>query len=139
MAASKESLSFQLRELDPGVRAIVQAARRMAKAAAPKAVEFGCEMARPKSKSMMWKLCRYGVEGEAGYVFAIGAFSKHAAIFFARGAELDDGSGVLEGSGKQLRYVTLKTRADAESAAVKRVVRSAFRLGGAPKEKLRKK
>lgn len=129
MAASKESLSAQLRELDPPVRAIVQAARRTAKAAAPEAVEIGCATARPRSKSMMWKLCRYGVEGEDGYVFAIGAFTKHAAIFFARGAELDDGSGVLEGAGKQLRYVTLKTPADAERAAVKRVVRRAFRLG----------
>lgn len=59
----------------------------------------------------------------------IGAFSNHASIFFARGVELDDGSGALEGSGKQLRYITLRTPADAERASVKRVVRKAFRLG----------
>jgi Domain of unknown function (DU1801) len=123
------SLPAQLRTLPAAVRAIVQAARRTVKAAAPGAVEIGCQMAQPRSKSMMWKLCRYGREGEDGYVVAIGAFANHASIFFPRGVELDDGSGILEGSGKQLRYVTLRTPADAKRATVKRVVRTAFRLG----------
>jgi hypothetical protein len=123
----ERSLPAQLRALPAPVRAIVQAARRAVKEAAPDAVEVGCAMTQPRSKSMMWKLCRYGKEGDEGYVAAIGAFANHASIFFSRGAELDDGS--LEGSGKQLRYVTLRTPADAESALVKRLVRKAFRLG----------
>lgn len=125
----EHSLPTQLRALPAGVRAIVQAARRAVKAAAPAAIEVGCQMAQPRSKSMMWKLCRYGKEGEDGYVVAIGSFANHASIFFARGAELDDESGILEGTGKQLRYLTLRTPADAERAIVKRVVRKAFRLG----------
>jgi hypothetical protein len=127
--AHEHSLPTQLRALPAAVRAIVQAARRTVKAAAPAAIEVGCQMAQPRSKSMMWKLCRYGRGGEDGYVVAIGAFANHASIFFARGAELEDGSGILEGSGKQLRYVTLRTAADAERAIVKRVVRKAFRVG----------
>ena len=127
--SKQHSLPAQLRTLPASVRAIVQAARRAVKAAAPGAVEMGCQMAQPRSKSMMWKLCRYAREGEDGYVVAIGAFANHASIFFARGVELDDGSGILEGSGKQLRYFTLRTRADAERATVKRLVRKAFRLG----------
>lgn len=129
------TLSTQLRELTPDVRAIIQAARRAVKSAVPSAVEVGCQMARPRSKSMMWKLCRYGVAEEDGYVVAIGAFTSHAAIFFARGADLDDEHGILEGSGKQLRYFTLRTPADAERAAVKRVVRQAFRLAAGPRAK----
>jgi hypothetical protein len=104
-------------------------ARRAVKTAAPDAVEVGCRMAQPRSKSMMWKLCRYAREGEVGYVVAIGVFASYASIFFARGVELDDGSGILEGSGRQLRYVTLRTPADAERATVKRAVRKAFLLG----------
>ena len=136
MAATDASLglSTQVRELSPDVRAIVQAARRVVKSAVPNAVETGCAMARPKSKSMMWKLCRYGVDGESGYIVAIGAFTSHAAIFFARGAELDDGGDDLEGSGKQLRFFTLKTPADVKRAAVKRVIRKAFQLGVAPRK-----
>ena len=125
----QHSLPAQLRALPATVRAIVQAARRAVKAAAPDAIETGCQMAQPRSKSMMWKLCRYGREGEPGYVVAIGAFANHASIFFARGVELDDGSGILEGSGKTLRYVTLRAPIDAERAAVKSLVRKAFRLG----------
>jgi hypothetical protein len=133
------SLPAQLRTLPAPVRAIVQVARRAVKAAAPDAVEIGCQMAQPRSKSMMWKLCRYSKEGEAGYVVAIGAFANHASIFFPRGVELDDGSGVLEGSGKQLRYFTLRTQADAKRATVKRVVRKAFRLGsGKPSPSIRR-
>ena len=133
------SLPAQVRTLPAAVRSIVQVARRTVKAAAPKAVETGCQMAQPRSKSMMWKLCRYAGEGEEGYVVAIGAFANHASIFFARGAELDDGSGILEGSGKQLRYFTLRTRADAERATVKRLVRKAFQLGtGKPARSIRR-
>jgi hypothetical protein len=125
----ERSLPAQVRELPAPVRAIVQAARRVVKGAAPDAIETGCQMAKPRSKSMMWKLCRYGKEGEDGYIVAIGAFANHAAIFFARGVELDEGSALLEGSGKQLRYFTLRAPADAERAVVKRIVRKAFRLG----------
>lgn len=126
---STRSLPGQLRALPAEVRAIVQAARRAVKSAAPGAIETGCRMMQPRSKSMMWKLCRYGREGDAGYVVAIGAFANHASIFFARGAELDDGRGTLEGTGKQLRYFTLRARSDAERQAVKRMVKEAFRLG----------
>jgi len=127
----QSSLPAQLRTLPATVRAIVQAARRTVKAAAPDAVETGCQMAQPRSKSMMWKLCRYAREGKDGYVVAIGAFANHASIFFARGAELDDGSSSLEGSGKQLRYFTLRTRADVDRATVRRLVQKAFQLGAA--------
>jgi hypothetical protein len=125
----EHSLPAQLRTLPAAVRAIVQAARHAVKGAAPDAIEVGCQMAQPRSKSMMWKLCRYAREDEEGYVVAIGAFTNHASIFFARGAELDDGSGILEGSGKQLRYFTLRTPADAERTTVKRLMQNAFRLG----------
>jgi hypothetical protein len=134
-----QSLPAQLRTLPTAVCAIVQAARRTVKAAARDAVETGCQMAQPRSKSMMWKLCRYGKEGEDGYIVAIGAFANHASIFFARGVELDDGGSVLEGSGKQLRYFTLRTPADAERATVKRLVQKAFRLGtGKPSRSIRR-
>jgi hypothetical protein len=122
------TLAAQLRTLPAEVRAIVQAARRTVKSAAPDAIETGCEMVQPRTKSMMWKLCRYGRADEEGYIVAIGAFARHASIFFSRGSELDDGSGTLEGGGKQFRYFTLRTPADAERGVVKRTVKAAFRL-----------
>ena len=42
--------------------------------------------------------------------------------------EIDDGTGLLQGSGKDSRFIALSTRADAERPAVKRLVRKAFAL-----------
>ena len=98
------------------------------KAAAPDAKEVAYQSKPPRSKSAMWKLVRYGAKGRD--VVGIGAFREHAALVFYRGRELDDGSGLLQGGGKDARFITLRTPADAERPAVVRMVRKAFRLGG---------
>ena len=78
----------------------------------------------------MWKLARYQMNG--GNVVGIGTFTKHSSLFFYRGRELDDPSGLLEGSGKESRFVTLRSAADATSPAVKRLLERAFRLSKKP-------
>ncbi len=129
MAATKElPVSEHIKKIPPTVRPIVQAARRTIKAVAPKADEISYQSQPPRSSSYMWKLVRYAVEGEN--VVGIGTFPRHSTLFFYRGRELDDGSGLLEGSGKDSRFITLRTPADAERTAVKRMVRKAFKLGG---------
>ncbi|OLB99117.1 MAG: hypothetical protein AUI15_09550 [Actinobacteria bacterium 13_2_20CM_2_66_6] len=74
----------------------------------------------------MWKIARYAMEGTN--VVGIGAFPSHATIFFYRGRELDDGSGMLQGAGRATRFITLQTPADAERPHVRRMVREAFKL-----------
>jgi hypothetical protein len=129
MAGTPEiALSQQVKKLSPGVRAIVQAARRTIKAAGPGAREITSQSPPPRSSSYMWKLVRYGAKGRD--VVGIGAFREHAALVLYRGRELDDGSGLLQGGGKDARFITLRTPADAERPAVARMVRKAFRLGG---------
>jgi hypothetical protein len=121
-------VSDHIRKIPPAVRPIVQAARRTVKAAAPKANEISYRSEPPRSSSYMWKIVRYAVDG--ANVVGIGTFPGHSTLFFYRGRELDDGSGLLEGSGKDSRFVTLRAPADAERPAVKRLVRKAFQLGG---------
>lgn len=129
MAAPSEiTLSAQLKKLSPSVRAIVQAARRTVKAAGPGATEISAQSQPPQSSSYMWKMVRYATEGRN--VVGIGAFSEYAALVFYRGRELDDGSGLLQGGGKDARFITLRAPADAERPAVARMVRKAFKLGG---------
>jgi hypothetical protein len=121
------SLSDHLKSLPPAVAPIVRAARAAVRSAAPKDVEeIACMGDRPRSPSMMWKLVRYAVGGEV--LVTIGTFSKHSSIFFARGTELSDPEQLLEGKGKRLRYVTLRTPADAKSPALKAIIESAFAL-----------
>jgi Domain of unknown function (DU1801) len=111
------------------VQPIVRAAIKSVREAAPDATEIPYRMARPSSSRMMWKLVRYAVDGHN--VVGIGTFAEHSTIFFYHGRELDDGKGLLQGSGKDSRFITLRTPADASSATVRRLLRKAFKQGGA--------
>ena len=100
----------------------------MVKAVAPHADEIPYQMAEPRSSRTMWKLYRYALGG--ANVVGIGTFPNHSSLYFYRGVELDDGSGLLQGAGKEMRFITLREPADAERPKVRAVVRKAFRLAG---------
>ena len=125
--SAESSASELLRKIPPAVRPTVQAARRTVRAVAPKAKEIAYRSQSPRSSRSMWKLLRYAIDDL--YVVAIGTFPDHVSVFFPRGRELDDGSGLLEGGGKEFRFITLRSPADASRPAVKRMVRKAFTLG----------
>jgi hypothetical protein len=128
-AAAEIPVSEHLKKIPPAMRPTVQAARRTVKAVAPSAKEISYGGQPPRTSRYMWKLVRYAVDG--ANVVGIGTFPSHASLFFYRGRELDDASGLLEGGGKEMRFITLRAPADAQRPAVKRMVRKAFRLGGA--------
>jgi hypothetical protein len=128
MANAKVLVSDHIRKVPPAVRPIVEAARRTVKTAAPKADEISYQSQPPRSSSYMWKIARYAVDGEN--VVGIGTFPRHSTLFFYRGRELDDGSGLLEGSGKDSRFITLRAPADVQRPAVKQLLRKAFKLAG---------
>ena len=115
-------------QVPPAVRPTVEAARRTVRAIAPKAEEISYRGGPPRSRTYMWKLVRYAVDG--ANVLGIGTFPTHSTIFFYRGRELDDASDLLRGSGKDSRFITLREPAEAESPAVKLLIRQAFKLGG---------
>ncbi len=127
-AAAEIPVSQHLKKIPPAVRPTVLAARRTVKAVAPTATEITYRSQPPRSSRTMWKIVRYAADG--ANVVAIGTFPRHATLFFFRGRELDDGSGLLEGGGKEMRFITLRAPADVERPAVKRMVRKAFKLGG---------
>src|SRR5213593_884690 len=128
MPSPEFSVAGHLAKVPAAVRPTVLAARRTVRAAAPKAKEIAYRSTPPRSNRAMWKLARYAVDG--AYVVGLGTFPKHATLFFYRGSELDDSSGLLQGSGKDLRFITLNAPADAQRPAVKRLVRKAFALEG---------
>jgi hypothetical protein len=126
--AARIPLSEHIAKVPAAVRPTVRAAVRTVKEIAPKAEEITYRSQPPKSNSAMWKLVRYAVDG--ANVVGIGTFTNHSTMFFYRGRELDDGSGLLQGGGKDARFITLRAPGDAQSPAVKRLVRKAFKLGG---------
>ncbi len=121
-------VSELLRKIPAAVRPTVQAARRTVKAVAPRAKEMIYMSQPPGSSRYMWKIFRYAADG--ANVVGIGTFPKHSTLFFYRGRELDDGSGLLQGTGKEMRIITLRAPADAERPSVKEMVQMAFNLGG---------
>ncbi|MFI5283370.1 MAG: DUF1801 domain-containing protein [Candidatus Dormibacterales bacterium] len=121
------SLSDQVTRISPATRPTVKAAIKTVREVNPKADEVVYRSVPPRSSSTMWKIVRYAVGGE--YVLGIGTFTNHATMFFYRGRELDEAAILLRGTGKDMRSITLRSPADAESATVKRLVRRAFKLG----------
>lgn len=115
-----------LKNVPPAVRPILVAARRTIRSTAPQAEEIPYQSKPPTSASAMWKLARYRANGVD--VVGIGTFARHSTIYFYRGRELEDSGGLLQGSGRDSRFVTLRTPADAVKPAVKKLVREAFRL-----------
>ncbi|TMD15464.1 MAG: DUF1801 domain-containing protein [Chloroflexi bacterium] len=133
MAAEEISLAQHLKQIPAKVRPTFQAARATVRAAAPAAREIVCAGGPPRSKTYMWKIVRYAVGG--ANVAGIGVFPTYATLFFYRGRELDDGSGLLEGGGKEMRFIRLRTPADVERPAVKRLLRKGFQLGRPAKDR----
>jgi len=127
-AGGATTVSAQVNKVPARVRPIVRAAIKAVKDAAPRATEIPYAMEQPRSSRMMWKLVRYAVDG--ANVVGVGTFADHSTLFFYRGRELDDGSGLLQGGGKDSRFVTLRSASDAERPEVKRLIRSAFKVGG---------
>lgn len=117
---------MQLEKVPLATRPIVDAAIATIREVAPKAEEIAYGTAPPRSKSMVWKLVRYAAAGEK--VVGVGTLTHHSMIFFYRGTELDDGSGLLQGGGKQMRFIKLTSPADARRPEVKRMVKKAFKL-----------
>ena len=126
MTAKQIRLDEQLKRIPAKTRPTVKAAIKTVKQIAPKADEITYNSEPPRGKSAMWKLVRYA-EGGANVV-GIGTFTNYAALFLYRGRELDDGSGLLEGGGKDMRFIRLRSPADAQSPATKGMVRRAFTL-----------
>src|SRR3981081_1801157 len=98
MSPAQVRVSDHLQKIPPPVRPTVRAAIKTVKEIAPKADEVTYNSQAPRSSSAMWKLVRYAVGG--ANVLGIATFASHSTIFFYRGRELDDGTGLLQGRGR---------------------------------------
>ena len=55
----------------------------------------------------------------------INVFARHVLLGFPRGTDLDDPSGVLQGTGKAMRHITLKTLSDLDRPQIRACLRQA--------------
>jgi hypothetical protein len=56
----------------------------------------------------------------------INAFKDHVNVGFFRGAEIADPHGILEGTGKFMRHVKLRTEQEVDAAALRKLIENAY-------------
>jgi Domain of unknown function (DU1801) len=61
-------------------------------------------------------------------VFHIAVYANHVNLGFNHGATLDDPIGILKGTGKRIRHITIKTPADLARPEIRSYVRRARQL-----------
>jgi hypothetical protein len=103
-----------LAEMPAPLRAIARALRAQIRAAAPELTE-----------TVKWGAPCYVGQHEVVY-FA--AYAAHVNLGFYRGAHLDDASGRLEGTGKGLRHVKLRSVRETTAPEIRRLIRAAVRV-----------
>jgi hypothetical protein len=63
--------------------------------------------------------------GDAAFAY-VNAFTSHVNVGFFRGAELADVDGLLEGTGKFMRHVKLRTASDVDATALRKLIEAAY-------------
>ena len=65
----------------------------------------------------------------SGWLMYISVHKAHANPGFAKGSSLPDPDGVIEGTGKNLRHVKVRSVEVAESPAIQRLIEAAITTG----------
>ena len=83
-----------------------------------------------------WKIPTYESNGPMCF-FMVGKY--HVTFGFLRGTSLPDPAGLLEGTGKKVRHVKLRTAEDVKEPALRKLLQAAARLNKRePMEKVMK-
>ena len=120
----RELLEF-LRRHDPAVQSLALSLRKAVHEELAPCHEYIFEM-RSKIVLLYGATERVIEDG----ICSINVFTRHVLLGFPRGTDLDDPDGVLQGSGKAMRHITLKKLADLEQPEVKVYLRQARKRAG---------
>ncbi len=76
-------------------------------------------------RELMHDGCPTACLGDAAFGY-VNVFTSHVNVGFFRGAALPDPDGLLQGSGKFMRHVKLKPGTPLDSAALRRLIHTAY-------------
>lgn len=76
------------------------------------------------TESLKWHAPIYSLNGKN--LLGLQDFSTHVNLNFFRGAQLHDARGILMGTGKQVRHLTLRRIADIDCGALKEFIDQAI-------------
>jgi hypothetical protein len=120
----RELLEF-LFQYDPAVQSLALGLRKVVHEEMAPCHEYIFEM---RSKVVLL----YGATEHviADGICNIGVFARHVILGFPRGINLNDPAGVLQGSGKAMRHVTLNKLSDLDRPEIRLYLRQARRNAG---------
>ena len=130
MPSPKPSLTPEklLERYPPGIQALTGQLRRLVMAAVPEASEY---------VNAGWCAIAYR-HPDAGYFCGLFPFADHVKLLFEHGVELDDPAGLLEGDGRQVRYIAMRKLADTRKRGIKPLLIAAVALRGGRKRAKRR-
>ena len=113
-ATENHDVDAYVKKLRPLLRKIVQVLREIIREAAPEAEEV-----------MMWNRPWYRQNGRVCY---ISAATNHVTFGFAQGVHLADPKGLLEGTGKGMRHVKIRSVTEIRKETLRGWVKEAIQL-----------
>jgi hypothetical protein len=119
-----ELLEFLFR-YDPAVQSLALGLRKVVHEEMAPCHEYIFEM---RSKVVLL----YGATERviADGICSINVFARYVILGFPRGTDLDDPAGVLQGTGKAMRHITLKKLSDLDRPEIRPYLRHARRQAG---------
>jgi len=127
----RELLEFLYR-YDPGIQTLALGLRKVVHEEMAPCHEYIFEM---RSKVVLL----YGATERviADGICNISVFPRHATLGFPRGTDLDDPAGVLQGTGKAMRHITLKKLPDLRRPEIRAYLRQARKRAGLKRRRYR--
>lgn len=119
-----ELLEFLYR-YDPGVQLLALGLRKVVHEEMAPCHEYIFEM-RSKVVLLYGPTERVIADG----MCSIGVFARHVTLGFPRGVDLEDPAGLLQGTGKAMRHIRLKTLPDLDRPEIRRYLRQARKHAG---------
>lgn len=115
----RDDLDQLLGKYSPEIQELALSAHQTVKKIAPTALEkvyFG------------WSVVNFSVDGKMKRTFlSIGPTKSYVNLYFHQGADLDDPSGLLTGTGKKMRHVRLTDVKDLSQAKLKALIKTAWK------------
>ena len=120
--SKKAKKNAYVRDDNPALQKVVRGVRSLVKAAVP----------GTKITVNSWGIPTFQTKDPFCF-YMVG--KNHVTLGFHNGTSLDDPEGLLEGTGKNLRHVKLRTMEDLEKKGLKELVLTADRLEGKARRK----
>ena len=122
----RRQLSAFIARFDPGVATVARAAVRKMSQRLPGATQLVYDNYNALAIG-------FGAsEKRSDVVFSIAVFPRWVSLFFFEGVQLTDPSGILRGSGRQVRHIVLKSANDLDLPAVKALMKEALSIADPP-------